>query len=87
MCRSIKPLYNLAPPATPDEVESAAVQYVRKLSGTRKPSQANLEAFDQAVADITAATQRLLDSLVTVAPPRDRAVEAAKARAKYLARA
>lgn len=87
MCRSIKPLYNLAPPATVDEVESAALQYVRKLSGTRKPSQANLEAFDQAVADITAATQRLLDSLVTVAPPRDRAVEAAKARAKYLARA
>ena len=87
MCRSIKPLYNLAPPATEDEVESAALQYVRKLSGTRKPSQANLEAFDQAVADITAATQRLLDSLVTVAPPRDRAVEAAKARAKYLARA
>jgi len=87
MCRSIKPLYNLAPPATGDEVESAALQYVRKLSGTRKPSQANLEAFDQAVADITAATQRLLDSLITAAPPRDRAVEAAKARAKYLARA
>ncbi len=87
MCRSIKPLYNLAPPATEDEVESAALQYVRKLSGTRKPSQANLEAFDQAVADITAATQRLLDSLITAAPPRDRAVEAAKARAKYLARA
>lgn len=87
MCRSIKPLYNLTPPATGDEVESAALQYVRKLSGTRKPSQANLEAFDQAVADITAATQRLLDSLITAAPPRDRAVEAAKARAKYLARA
>jgi len=87
MCRSIKPLYNLAPPATEDEVESAALQYVRKLSGTRKPSQANLKAFDQAVADITAATQRLLDSLITAAPPRDRAVEAAKARAKYLARA
>jgi len=87
MCRSIKPLYNLAPPATADEVESAALQYVRKLSGTRKPSQANQDAFDEAVADITAATQRLLDSLVTAAPPRDRAVEAAKARAKYLARA
>ncbi|AYY13252.1 DUF2277 domain-containing protein [Actinobacteria bacterium YIM 96077] len=85
MCRNIKPLHNLAPPATPEEVGDAALQYVRKLSGTRKPSRANQEAFDQAVAEITEASQRLLDSLVTKAPPRDRDAEAAKARARYLA--
>ncbi len=86
MCRNIKPLNNLAPPATSDEVSDAALQYVRKLAGTRKPSQANQAAFDQAVEDITTATQRLLDSLVTNAPPRDREEEAAKARARYEAR-
>lgn len=86
MCRNIKPLNNLAPPATSDEVSDAALQYVRKLAGTRKPSQANQGAFDQAVEEITTATTRLLDSLVTNAPPRDREEEAAKARARYEAR-
>lgn len=87
MCRSIKSLNNLAPPATSTEVQEAALQYVRKLSGTRTPSRANREAFDEAVAEITDATQRLLSSLVTTAPPRNREVEAAKARARYQARA
>lgn len=86
MCRNIKPLNNLAPPASPDEVADAALQYVRKIAGTRKPSKANQEAFDRAVAEITEVTERLLDSLVTTAPPRDREVEAAKARARYQAR-
>ncbi|PSL08481.1 hypothetical protein CLV30_101453 [Haloactinopolyspora alba] len=86
MCRNIKPLNNLAPPATPDEISDAALQYVRKLAGTRKPSKANQAAFDQAVEEITAATERLLDSLVTTAPPRDREELAAKARARYEAR-
>lgn len=86
MCRNIKSLHNLEPPATHDEVADAALQYVRKLSGTRQPSRANQPAFDQAVADITDATERLLESLVTTAPPRDREVEAAKARARYQAR-
>ena len=86
MCRNIKPLHNLAPPATHDEVADAALQYVRKLAGTRKPSKANQDAFDAAVEEITVATQRLLDSLTTSAPPRDREVEAAKARARYQAR-
>jgi hypothetical protein len=86
MCRNIKPLNNLAPPATSDEVADAALQYVRKLAGTRKPSRANTEAFDRAVSEITASTQRLLDSLVTTAPARDRETEAAKARARYQAR-
>ncbi|TDE10129.1 DUF2277 domain-containing protein [Jiangella asiatica] len=86
MCRNIKPLYNLAPPASADEVYDAALQYVRKLSGTRTPSQANREAFDQAVAEIAHVTRHLLDSWVTNAPPRDREVEAAKARARYEAR-
>lgn len=83
MCRSIKSLNNLEPPATSDEVAASALQYVRKLSGTRSPSQANVPAFDQAVADITSSTQRLLDALISSAPPRDRDVEAAKARARY----
>lgn len=82
MCRSVKTLFNLEPPATSDEVAAAALQYVRKLSGSTHPSQANQEAFDQAVAAIAAATQDLLDSLVTAAPPRDREVEAAKAKAR-----
>jgi hypothetical protein len=86
MCRSIKPLHNFAPPATPQEVHEAALQYVRKLSGTTRPSQANAEAFDTAVARIATATKELLDSLVTNAPPRDREVEAAKARARAEAR-
>jgi hypothetical protein len=82
MCRSIRTLFNLEPPATSDEVSAAALQYVRKLSGSTSPSQANQEAFDQAVAAIAAATQELLDSLVTTAAPKDREVEAAKARAR-----
>jgi hypothetical protein len=82
MCRSIQALFNLDPPATSDEVAAAALQYVRKISGSTKPSQANQEAFDKAVAAVAAATQELLDSLVTAAPPRDREVEAAKAKAR-----
>ncbi|GAB7044583.1 MULTISPECIES: DUF2277 domain-containing protein [Catenuloplanes] len=82
MCRSIHPLHNFAPPATPDEVHAAALQYVRKIAGTTKPSQVNQEVFDQAVAAVVAATQALLDGLVTTAPPKDREVEAAKARAR-----
>jgi hypothetical protein len=82
MCRSIQTLFNLDPPATSDEVTAASVQYVRKISGSTKPSQANQEAFDRAVAAVAAATQELLDSLVTTAPPRDREVEAAKAKAR-----
>ena len=82
MCRNIRPLHNLAPSATPEEVAAAATQYVRKVSGTSEPSRANQPAFDQAVEAITAATSRLLDDLVTTAPGRDRDVEAAKARAR-----
>lgn len=80
MCRNIHTLHNFAPPATSDEVHAAALQYVRKVAGTTKPSQANREAFDRAVAQVAGATQELLDSLVTSAPPKDREVEAAKAR-------
>ncbi|MDQ8043307.1 MAG: DUF2277 domain-containing protein [Solirubrobacteraceae bacterium] len=80
MCRNIRVLNNFEPPATSDEVAAAALQYVRKVSGSTKPSQANQEVFDEAVAEIAAITQRLLDGLVTTAPPRDRAVEAAKAK-------
>ncbi|MEV0468134.1 DUF2277 domain-containing protein [Nocardia tengchongensis] len=82
MCRNIHTLHNFEPPATPDEVHAAALQYVRKISGTTKPSQANQAAFDLAVEEITAATTRLLDGLATNAPPKDREVEAAKARAR-----
>ena len=82
MCRNIRPLHNFAPPATQDEVRAAALQYVRKVSGTAKPSQANQEAFDAAVEEVAEATARLLGSLVTTAPPKDREVEAAKARAR-----
>lgn len=81
MCRSIKTLHNLAPPASDDEIVAAARQFVRKLSGSQAPSRANAAAFEQAVADVAAAARTLLDALVTTAPPRDRAVEAAKARA------
>ncbi len=86
MCRNIKTLFNFDPPATDDEVRDAAIQYVRKLSGFTKPSQANQEAFERAVEDITAATHTLLDALVTRATPRDREVEAAKAKARSAAR-
>lgn len=82
MCRNIRVLNNFEPPASEDEVGAAALQYVRKVSGSTKPSQANQEAFDRAVAEVTAATSALLGALVTTAPPRDRAVEAAKARAR-----
>ena len=82
MCRSIHTLYNFDPPATEDEVRAAALQYVRKISGFTKPSQANAEAFDQAVDAVAAASQRLLWELVTSASPKDRELEAAKARAR-----
>ncbi|MET8424001.1 DUF2277 domain-containing protein [Nocardia sp. NPDC004860] len=82
MCRNIHTLHNFEPPATPDEVHAAALQYVRKISGSTKPSQANQDAFDLAVEEIAAATTRLLNSLTTTAPPKDREVEAAKARAR-----
>ena len=82
MCRNIRTLHNFEPPATNEEVSDAALQYVRKISGSSKPSQANADAFDRAVAEVTEATTRLLDSLVTNAPPKDREVEAAKRRAR-----
>ncbi len=86
MCRNIKPLFNFEPPSTEEEVRAAAVQFVRKISGFTRPSQANQEAFDRAVEGVTATAQELLDTLVTAAPPRDRAVEAAKARARSVLR-
>lgn len=86
MCRSIKTLHNFEPPATDEEIRSAALQYVRKLSGSRTPSQANQPAFDAAVETIATATGELLRALVTTAPPKDRDVEAAKARARFEAR-
>jgi hypothetical protein len=82
MCRNIRPLSNFEPPATDDEVHAAALQYVRKISGSTKPSQVNTEAFDRAVAEVAAASARLLDAMVTTAPPKDREVEAQKARAR-----
>jgi hypothetical protein len=82
VCRNIRSLYNLEPPASDEEVRAAALQYVRKISGFSKPSQANSEAFAQAVDDVAAVTGRLVGSLVTAAPPRDREVEAAKAHAR-----
>ena len=82
MCRNIRTLHNFEPPATEDEVQAAALQYVRKVSGQNKPSRANEAAFGRAVEEIAAATQRLLDRLVTQAPPRDREVMAARARAR-----
>ena len=82
MCRNIRPLYNFDPPASHDEVRAAAIQYVRKISGFTKPSQANAEAFERAVDAVTHASMHLLDELVTNAPPKDREVEAAKARAR-----
>jgi hypothetical protein len=82
MCRNIRPLHNFAPSASDAEVHDAALQYVRKLSGAPRPSQANAEAFDRAVAAVADATRTLLDELVTTAPPKNREVEAAKARAR-----
>jgi hypothetical protein len=82
MCRNIRTLHNFAPPATAEEITAAATQYVRKVGGTTKPSATNQAAFDRAIAAVSAATSELLDSLVTSAPPRDREVEAAKARAR-----
>ena len=86
MCRNIKVLANFEPPATDDEVRASSLQFVRKLSGTTKPSKANEEAFNRAVEDVTAAARRLLDSLVVHAPPRDREVEAQKAKERSLKR-
>jgi hypothetical protein len=86
MCRNIRQLANFAPPATPEEVEAAALQYVRKISGTTRPSRANAEAFDRAVAEVAAISARLLDELVTTAPPKDREVEAARARERAAVR-
>jgi hypothetical protein len=80
MCRNIRTLHNFEPPATAEECHASALQYVRKISGMNKPSAANAATFDHAVATITAATQELVDSLVTTAAPRDREVEAVKAR-------
>lgn len=82
MCRNIHTLHNFDPPATSDEVQAAALQYVRKVVGSTKPSNSNQAAFDEAVASIAHATQHLLDHLTTSAPPKDRAAEAAKARAR-----
>ena len=82
MCRNIRTLHNFEPSATPEEVHDAALQYVRKISGSTKPSAANAAAFDRAVEAVSAATLELLDSLVTNGPPKDREVEAAKARAR-----
>jgi hypothetical protein len=86
MCRNIRTLHNFDPPATQEEIDDAALQFVRKISGSNKPSQANAEAFDRAVYEVAAATRTLLDSLVTSAPPKDREVEAAKRRARSAAR-
>ena len=82
MCRNIRPLNNFEPPATSAEVQAAALQYVRKVGGATRPSQANAEAYDLAVREIAQATQRLLDNLTTTAPPKDREAEAVKARAR-----
>jgi hypothetical protein len=82
MCRNIRQLHNFEPPATTAEVHEAALQYVRKVSGSTKPSQANAAAFERAVEEVARATQSLLDGLVTSAPPKDREVEAAKRRAR-----
>ena len=86
MCRNIRPLSNFEPPATHDEIHAAALQFVRKISGTTKPSRVNAEAFDRAVAEIAHISAHLLDELVTTAPPKDREVEAAKARERSAAR-
>jgi hypothetical protein len=82
MCRNIRTLHNFEPPATEDEIRASALQYVRKVSGSAKPSRANAEAFERAVEEVAAVTRRLLEQLVSAAPPRSREVEAAKARAR-----
>jgi hypothetical protein len=82
MCRNIRTLHNFEPSATEDEIQASALQYVRKISGSSKPSQANEEAFDEAVEEIAEVTAKLLDRLVTTAPPKDREIEAAKAKAR-----
>jgi hypothetical protein len=82
MCRNIRTLHNFEPPATSEEIQASALQYVRKISGSTKPSHANEEAFNRAVEDVAAITTRLLDELVTNAPPKNREAEAAKARAR-----
>ena len=86
MCRNIRQLHNFDPPATSDEVRAAALQYVRKVSGSTRPSVANQAAFDEAVAEVAHATQHLLEHLTTMAPPKDREAEAVKARARSQAR-
>lgn len=86
MCRNIRTLHNFEPPATDEEVSAAALQYVRKIAGATKPSQANAEAFERAVQAVTAATRQLVDELVTSAPPKNRQEEAAKAKARSHAR-
>jgi hypothetical protein len=86
MCRNIRTLHNFDPPATDEEIQASALQYVRKISGSTKPSQANQEAFDEAVEAVADVTRQLLDRLVTSAPPKDREVEAAKAKARSEAR-
>jgi len=82
MCRNIRTLHNFQPPASEHEIHDAALQYVRKISGSTKPSQANVEVFERAVQEVALATERLLDGLITSAPPKDREVEAAKRRAR-----
>jgi hypothetical protein len=86
MCRNIRTLHNFEPPATESEIHDAALQYVRKISGSTRPSQANAAAFEEAVEAVAAATRRLLGQLVTSAPPRNRETEAAKARARAATR-
>jgi hypothetical protein len=86
MCRNIRTLHNFEPPATDEEIRASSVQYVRKVSGFNKPSKANTEAFERAVDEVAAVTTRLLGELVTNAPPKDREVEAAKAKARSAAR-
>ena len=86
MCRNIRTLHNFEPPATEDEIRASSLQYVRKISGFTKPSQANAEAFEHAVDEVADVTRRLLDALVTNAPPKDREAEAAKAKARSAAR-
>ena len=82
MCRNIKPLFNFDPPVTDDEIRAASLQFVRKVSGFTKPSKANEDTFNRAIEEVSAAARRLMDSLVTNAPPRDREVEAERARAR-----
>jgi len=83
MCRNIRDLFNFDPPTTPEEIHDAALQYVRKISGTRSPSKVNQQAFERAVAEISAASERLLGALVTSAPPKNRAIEIEKRRERF----